>query len=558
VLGSMMALRESLRATRLGAWLLLICVATAVTVITINAAALTNIAYFKRQPIFGDTASYFLVQQQIWIEAQSIGRLRALGHDFLQNSRNPGLTLSYFLLPRSSLITLNGHLFYTAIAFFSFVSTFAVCVWRRTGSLLWGCAAAVLPVVAEGFFDPIYQVPSKLPEPPAAFFAGAALFSLLNSAGARSWKWLLLFGVFVSFATLSRFIAAGYVLVICGPILVAYLVRLRREAGAAPAGRALLAVAAPILILTGYFLVKHSAANLAFYAHASYTLRHGIDVVFQQTLLKFATSFLGPLPIALLSTLAIVALAETVPFRPALIADSLWAAFSHILFVIFVLRVADDAPQLIYAYPGLLLLAAAPLSRQVPRKRLLSGTAAFAFALVLAVMIWLQWHRQTGSENFLYPRPPEAKIRALNHGLARAIVETPSPSGRVPTVEAAFSYYGRYIAATSITDFNRVINYQDRFFEIREAQWTFKARDVERTVLFEKAARAIDRSVDFLAVFDDPSSPGAKTMLYDDYTVAMAQDLNAHIAANPQRWARMKTFDSPWGSVTLYRNSGRT
>jgi hypothetical protein len=47
-------------------------------------------------------------------------------------------------------------------------------------------------------------------------------------------------------------------------------------------------------------------------------------------------------------------------------------------------------------------------------------------------------------------------------------------------------------------------------------------------------------------------------MLADDYTVAMPEQLNAHIAARPKRWVLVQKFASPWGGVSLYRNVDRT
>jgi hypothetical protein len=380
----------------------------------------------------------------------------------------------------------------------------------------------VLPLVAEGFFDPNYQIPSKLPDPPAAFFAGAALFSLLNSSGARQPLWLLLFGVCASFAALSRFIAAGYVLVICGPILAIYLLNLWRKESEWKRliARALVCVAIPILVLCGTFLLKHGPSNFEFYAYAAYGLNQTLAAVLRLTLVKFAVLFLGSFGLATLGILTVIAVAERGFLQIFGMWDTIWAAFSHIVLIVFVLRVADDSPQLIYAYPGLLLLAAAPFRAPAKRLGVFHGGAALM--------------------------------------LTRAIIETSLPDGRIPTVEAGFSYYGRYVAATAIIDFARLVSYQQRFFDMRESQWTLWNRNAERGELFRRAVEKIDANIDFLAVLEDPAAPEARTMLYDDYTVAMAKDLNMHIAAHPRRWLAMKRFESPWGPVMLYRNAERT
>ena len=104
------------------------------------------------------------------------------------------------------------------------------------------------------------------------------------------------------------------------------------------------------------------------------------------TLGKFAALFLGPLGIATLTILFVVAIAERGPPRLLGMWDSVWAACGHIVLIVFVLRVADDSPQLVYAYPGLLLLAAAPFTKRAARARVLSGAAAVVLGISLAAV----------------------------------------------------------------------------------------------------------------------------------------------------------------------------
>jgi hypothetical protein len=304
--------------------------------------------------------------------------------------------------------------------------------------------------------------------------------------------------------------------------------------------------------------LKHGISNFEFYAYAAYGLNQTLAAVLRLTLAKFAVLFLGSFGVATLGILTVIAVAERGFLQIFGMWDTIWAAFSHIVLIVFVLRVADDSPQLIYAYPGLLLLAAAPFRAPPKRPSVFHGGAALMLGLVIAGTACLHWYRETRSERFVFPMPFEAKIKALNTDLTRAIIQTPLPDGRIPTVEAAFSYYGRYIAATAIIDFARLVSYQQRFFDMRESQWTLWNSNADRSELFRRAVEKIDANIDFLAVLDDPAAPEARTMLYDDYTVAMAKDLNTHIAAHPGRWLAMKQFESPWGAVTLYRNAERT
>lgn len=532
-------------------------VALLVAALATYAAARVNAKFYQRFPLIGDTSSYFLFQQEVWLRTEAIGKYRALLHELLTNNRNPGLYLSYFFLPRSLLLTLNGHLFYTGAALVAFLATFAVCVWKRTGSLGWSAAAVLLPFVADGLFDPIYQMPSKLPDIPAAFFVGAALFSLLNSERGRSLPWLALFGAFASFALLSRFIAAGYLFVICAPIYVSYIIDLaRREKHAVRrVALALATTGAVILLFAGWTIATGTASVLYFYGHAGYSLNSTLEYAVTLTAGKFVRNFLGPLGIAAYVTLFSIQLtqwrlrADTQSFL-----EALWAASSHIVMVVLVLRVYDDAPQLVYAWPGLLLLAAAPfaIAPEARPSYLFRGAPIAGLGAGLAAASFLHYAIFTNGEA-MYPREDKAQLRRLHHELADIAVGSTSGLGRVPTIEADFEYFGRYITATALLDYGKVLRY-DRIFEIRESQWTLNDPNASREAILARTLREIDRRKDILFLLDDPQRPEAMTVLHDEYTRHMAEDLKAHVEASPEIWRFIRRVDSPWGPIAAYRN----
>lgn len=523
-----------------------------VTLAIIFAAAHINDIYYVRQPFQGDTASYFLMRQRIWLEGQTWGQKYALVKNIVENDRTPAAFIPYLFMPSRALLSINSHLVYSAFAVFAFLFSYAVCVWKRTGSLTY--AIGVLPLLGTmgGLFDPIYQLPSMLPDPPAALFMGAALFSLLNSQGARRPGWLFLFGVFVAFTATSRFIAAGYVFVVCAPIFLAYLVRLLFLQSTWLALRAVTIVAVPIIVLAGN-LMTSTANNLSFYAYAGYGLNQDIAGAIETTGYKFVTGFVGPTGASIVLLLLIVYFTICWRSRNGLksLSVATWAAISQIVLILLILRVKDDAPQLVYAIPGLLLLAAAPFAAKLPTK------PAFGAAIFLALSISsaFQYYAHASSESLLYPRPRQAALKTMGRGLAEHAVATLKSIPGEPCFDAAFDYFGRYLTAYALSSFGSAICYKT-IFQIRESQWKLGSRAASSADIDRWMKSDMDQELDALFVLENPASPDAVDLLKDAFTVQLAKNLHDYVSKSPG-WKKLAAIDSPYGRIAFFQNEQR-
>ncbi len=323
------------------------------------------------------------------------------------------------------------------------------------------------PFLFEGLLDPIYQLPSKLPGVPASFFVGAALFSLLNSEKGRNRLCLVLFGLFVSFSALSRFIAAGYVFVICAPIFLGYLIDIyrREQRRVLETALSLVAVVVP-LALCANLMLRFTAPNLSFYAHAGYVMGQGSGVAFRTTVVEFALKYVGATAAGICSLLCIFYFAANRPARGNMwsFAETLWAAFAHVFLLVFVLQVEGDPPQMAYALPGVLLLAVAPFvirftDASAPRG--VTTRAGAPLLVFLATVAGWSWHDTRNSPALVYAQPHEEAEYAFTRQVAEHVVATfRGISGRRPAFDMAFFYYGRFVTAMALKEFGTLLHFR--------------------------------------------------------------------------------------------------
>ncbi len=530
------------------------------SVMLIKAAVRVNHAYYMHHPFQGDTLSYYHFQQRVYFRGLEIGAYKSLRTEVMENTRNPAIYVTYLVLGPTKMLTLNGHLYFTLIALFSMLFSFSVCIWRRTGSWLYALTVCLLLLLFRGLYNPVYYLPSMLPDLPAAFFLGAALFSLLNSEKASRFGWLIAFSVFISIAALSRFVAAGYGLVICGPILLSFLHDVFRKRSYLGVITVLLIVGGIVLLFTGNFFQRGLLDNFKFYSRSGYAIGHGIIVPLRTTLLSFYRHFTGES----IYTLGLICLGYATVFRKCFRISSLlpavWAVAGHLILILFVLQVEDDMTQLVYIIPGLLLLVAAPFA--ITDEELGGPSISTLTPGILALLILLAGSAYANYSHFMLKNtgvPPSQYARdqfAFNRKAAEHAASYSSwkaDAKHEMVFDFAFLYYGRTIQARSLTTFGTLI--RSKFvFEIREQ--SFKANFGEQDTL-GALVRKVEQEIDVMFMLVDPRHPKAKLVLIDAYTEKMATALLAHIKQSKSNWQFLAKLSSPWGDVVAYKNLQR-
>lgn len=551
-------LTRSIGIISIGLWFAII------SALAVLAAAQLNNRYYELHPFLGDTASFLSSHFGLWAEIGTSPKSQVLWEHFIIERKNPALYLSYIFLPRDALASVNGHLPFTAVSLWCFLSTFSVTLYRRTHSYLY---AAVAPLILFGFiglYDPTYQIPSSLADPPAVFFFGAAVFAIFASKGCRSMPWLTIAGIFIAITVLSRFTSAGYIFFAAFPILSFYWIRLFLYKEYALTIKGIICITVPILIISGYHLVNYVVPTVEYYALAGYGLNKGISAALATTGYKFISVYVQTWGFLISFIWASIYIFLYRHYRDGWCDTfiTLWATIAHPILIIIVLTVEDDAPQMFYMIGPFLLLAAAPFRLDPAKVPPQISPAALALAtapvlLINAGNVSFAAAPRFYAENLL---GTDFNYRPFNLAAADVIERFWLGLGRPVTFDTAFDYYWRYLQPTSYQQ-SGAIALTARRFEIRQEQWPERRGmgpfdDGYADFATQEMLQYYAANADLLFVLKDPESESARLALKDDFTVDMAKRLLRALSTAPS-WELYDFKMSPYGSVEIWRNIQR-
>jgi hypothetical protein len=515
-------------------WSVFLAVALGAAVATIEAR------YLDANPYFYDAAYYSFENARLHEWARIDGRGIVLLSQLKTNGRDPLRTLPLLLLAPDLLAHPLGHL---ATALPPLAAFLAVLGWtllrlgRSPGEMLLGTLAfATLP----GFFDPRYGLGAYWLDLPAAMLLGAAVLSLTNAVGRHEAVWLTLAGLFGATAALSRYVAAAFVLNTCAPLLAWRVARgWRQDRSLAALLRRLALTAGTFLVLAGPYLALHARTNAGWYAGQGYGLFGAIGVALRSVTTRLGGFFATPVLIVLglLLLLNVAALG-----RPGLgrLPPALWAAVSHPVLLVLVLRDVGHPLSHVYAVPMVFALAVAP-GRRVGRWALAVRRATCGGLIVIAGLgaaSGLGWLRTSRA-------PSEEK--AFDQALARSLValgDRPVWSG----------FFGQHAHAVSLEAFyaSRRLPLPADLFPPHELQWAARypglgPEDVGRSV-FQTAARCVDA----LVVFAIPRAAefGSRNAFNREVARFASESIRTDSA-----WQRVENLKgTPFGRLALYRN----
>ena len=525
------------------------------------AAAHVNNAYYNLHPFNGDTSSFYSVQISLYFQSLAESKTQAILQQLLANTKNPLAYVHYLMLPRSYLLKLNSHLIFTAAALAVFSALLGFTIFKRTGSILYGAIAPYLLFCAEGLFNPIYELPSKLSDPPAALIFGCAIFCILNSDEGRRLGWLAAFGAFAALTLFNRFTASGYLFFVCAPVLALYFVRRWRDAGLGPlhVARAVAAIAIPLLAIAGWYFFTNVRGVLSFYSVAGYALGQGFAASVELTLLKFIDLFLGGMGIGV--PLFVAGIYTMLFWRwrrlPDDIGVTVWMAISVPLLLVGILRVEDDYTQLIYAVPGLIVFALTPFSLAVlPKpecKQLTQFAAAFAVALV-PISLHAMWARPYSA--YVYNLDPhDFALLLTDRKMTEYAATRQREQLRDQFIDASFDYHWRHLQPTALQSYGSLLR-THRQFEIRKEQWWLRFGDKTEEQLIKMIANEYNSWADILYLLAEPKSERGMIVVKDDFTATVAVGLLEWVR-NAPGWSELGKVDTPYGVVEVWANDNR-
>jgi hypothetical protein len=532
-----------------------------------GASVKVNKAYYERWPLQGDTASYLLRDFALLDHEPATSYRAAILEVAKNNVRDPLRTASFALLKSSNILSVNGHLYFSAIAAFLFFFTLSICLWTRTRSLLYALGAPVATLLAAGLYEPMYGVPSRLPDMPASLFFGAALFVLFIKRFTPDPKLIFFSGVLLGLATLSRYHVWIYGAFVLGPIVTIYAFNQFINKGRSIRELLIphLAFLAGLALVAGWFIIGSAAEVFKFYAVAGYGLNKTVFAALSTTGVKLFKQFFGipAITVLLLVMIGYIAIGWS-GLKKLDIADALgifWGSFSCLFLVLIVMRVEDDVSQTYYMMPGLILFCLSPFyllpEGNTPAVRRSFSRFALGLIFLLPVTAYASYAVWIRSEGFIYPRPHAQSIHAFNKNLARMVYEAlPPKSDKVPVLDTNFDYYARYIVPELQMHFDR----QSRFgnvFQIRQSQWqlSFTGSAIEDRA---RIMPALNSKVDVFVTLTDFDSPDALPLLKDNYTRDLAAFVAGQLKNESATWAPFGRVMSPYGGeVTVYVNKAR-
>jgi hypothetical protein len=534
-------------------------------------------AYLNNYPLFYDPVLYSLENARLYVQMADEGRLSLAAREWLGNERNPLRTVPLILFAPSLLAHPLGHMGSSLPALFVFLALLGWTVARRGGSPFYAVACMMLFCAIPGFFDPTLGLAANWLDLPAALLIGGGSLCLLNSDGARSWRWLAAFAALMSAAALSRYVAAAFAFVAGGPVLFFYLFQRWREEP-----RRLNTVLLPLVVVTlvvgvlaGPMLVAHLGSNAFYYSGLAYGLgRKGSAHFLRQFLLNYVDP--GPTALRVLGCVALIALVvahasargQRGNQQWSSMLVSAWLAGGIPLFLIVVLRTAADPSPALCVLPGVFIALITPTRAEGPfeTRRLtgLSGPLAVV-ALVIGVHAARScWREATdpASDQRLFwdwvthATPDVREHKAFDVALAgelsrqgRGLVWSPffDETGPIHSMEAFYRFGNLILPAGS------------RYFSIHEAYWRAFYPGLSPSEIGERVYAAATRWVDVVVVADNPTRADAVFSRVDRHadnpcSRFVARYVAGRVAFDPQ-WRRVFRVESrDYGAVSGYRN----
>lgn len=549
--------------------------AVLLTVVAWMLSARQNTQFLKTHAYYGDTATFTAANFQAGFTARREGRWAAVAEQLATNGTDPLRIIPVLAVSPSLMLHPNGHLPTAAFMLFLFLLLLSITIYQRTGSWVYAISGMLVVLSAQRFYDPVSGMAAGYLDLHSSYLMGAALCALLNSDEARSLRWLALFGAFAAMVALSRWVAAGYCLVVCGPVLAFYLVKrwMADEAKWRCLNRRLLAVSLPILLLAGYYLAAFSPENFVHYHAVGYglglPLKDSLQNVQGVISRYFGVSGMWLLGLLLISYFA---LNWSRCFRISEVLVSLWLGFVFFLFYVFVMRVAGDPTTPYYMLPGIYILSLAPFSIDRKRPGTQEKSASYRAAQwvaaasgMAAIFLSASGCRESFTRHASptdYQRREYTFMRELSGQLADAARTHVEPV-RLPTFDTFFFPYGRSLLVEAAILSGTELRWQ-QIFNKHDVVWLNAYAGKDRSDIPRLAYDALQSTCDFAAILQEPESPAAAPLFMNDLggmntiAVQVVKYANDSLAGDSAKWKKLQETDSPWGKVDLYMNLGRS
>ncbi|MBV8224229.1 MAG: hypothetical protein JO232_03445, partial [Verrucomicrobia bacterium] len=542
--------------------LLILIFAALLTLIVVHSVARIEDKYLQTHAPFFDPLAYQYHQWELWIKSQHTSRFPLALSELSQtaDSPDPLRTIPVILLNPAWLKDRHAHLITSGLGLFIFLVLLLYTVHKRTGSLLYAIAAAVVVCAIPGLYNPTDGMGAFWLDLTAGFYGCSAALCLINSQQASKMGWLAGFAILAGLAFLGRFVSGPYLALQCGPILFFYLlVQWRRTRSFFRAiVRPVLLVSAILTFLTGWYLWSEASSMIYYYATAGY----GYQDLWSSTQFIFSSviSFLSAPFSILFAIVAVIQFRLGGPAKWKDLLESLWLALSVGLFLSLTTTIGLAAHTVQYFIPIAAFAFLCPVDgRAVQRPRrvikpmlglLLLTFGLASFFLNVKANLW---------------RPPPAQPTEVDRKLFFETLGRRLLTNYPRKVTASyFDAADSWVYAVGIEEFGRAPEQlPDPVFDVHESYLSSEFPGKTAAQLVEMAWSQVNEKCDIVLAFNDPEtakkpSPYQYGSFLNPMSMAIAFEM-ANRLQTDSNWRKLFVVSSKYipGGVAAYANLRR-
>jgi NADH:ubiquinone oxidoreductase subunit 6 (subunit J) len=500
--------------------------------------------------------------------------------EWLNNKIMPFRTIPLILLAPNLLGHKLGHIATALPALFSFLIILGLTIKKRSGSTLYALAACLLFCAIPGLSDLKYGLGAYWLDLVAALFVGGAALCLLNSSEARNAKWLVAFSLFASLACLSRYIALAYLLIICSPIALLFLLRRfhREKSIKNSLLNPLIYLCVPFLILSGYFLISGFPSTYYYYTVKGWDYANPpLDSLV--SMVRFlGSSFFG----WSFTTLLVIICSINLVLGKNHIRKStldLLISFWYLAAVpIFLMLLGSKAAVhvTVYAVPLWFSVAVSPiafpsnfLGQQLRYQKINKFLSSVILIVAFSILVTVT------SKNYnlaINPSAEEQEIKQVDVELGRLLAYEQKEYGSLvwisffdvrPVMSIAEGYFqfGEFVRLSTFSHPSSTVakpHPREPIFAHRLAVWESRYPGLTPEELKRQVYRDTVRTIDVVVVYENPERIEEFSWLNVDPRTAIVAKYMAKRIPRDERWEHLSDLETErYGRLVLYRNLRR-
>jgi hypothetical protein len=131
-----------------------------------------------------------------------------------------------------------------------------------------------------------------------------------------------------------------------------------------------------------------------------------------------------------------------------------------------------------------------------------------------------------------------------------------TPASRVPTVEASFMEYGRFVVIGALRREQLQVQWT-KVFQVHRDQWEMGYAGIRAEEVARRLAGRLLAEADVYLTLVNKGTERAKALYVSDLSIDYATRVDALVMHAPASWRLCRSFDTWFGTVQAYANLAR-